>query len=998
MTEDFKIAYQGWGGDANPMDQPQAQNDIDTSTGFQLYDKPGIEPGTGDYNWFYGNGQLEISAEHGHDELAEHAGVQVNQPGPSALGRVEVEQGRAHWLVSGNIALKGLAKQLKDYTKHVGWRWGGLASLDGNPISDEFMPKKAMYFYGNDDNVSILADIKHCHVPTKRIVLQGKTATVESDTIPEGVRQWIKDAGYKLAEYPGGGNMNDMIKNHSPLGEDLEMYDMGAQSVKDMTATPDDDGWLHYDGKRFKTYEEYLKYKADLTKNLDTPVENSGQFPLAPDMDKPLPNNHTDRQPFIDPVSSVQVQSRHEAAKVDGFGRYASAWDFDTDKNRYYVAYSGEKPVGYTVMEDDGTLVMSHVLEAYQRQGHGSNMIEAVKADYSVVRTGILTSMGEGLAKKNGFVKGPDGVWEASAWSFKIAAPMPKDMIQAPIPFIFDIDKDEIVIGQPGSHTSDVPGEFTPGGIVEGEYNPGGKVTVSTSTNMPWTVRHFVDLWYWSYPQMEVKGVELVDIDGKKTKLAGSAIISSMDVGHYLRRLAMADPAVDRSYKALADAGGKVYVVGGAVRDALLQKQPKDIDLMVAGLPEEVVAHVLSKLDGNVDLTGKSFGVYRYRVAGHEVEIALPRTEKSTGDKRTDFDFKVDHELPVEADLERRDFTANAMAVSLDDGKLIDPFEGAKDIEDKKLQTVHPDSFKEDPTRLVRALVASSRHGLAPTEQTRMQMDENAHRLGLESPDRIGAEMDKLMRSSNPAGAIRLAKETGMLKHLIPELHNHFDFDQNNPHHNHTLGQHTLSVLEGVQDASDDPDLRMAALFHDLGKPKSAWRNPDTGFNHYYRGPQGQGDNHEDVGVEIAGNRLNALRWPKKRTQYVQHIIQHHMFPAFDSERGARRFINKVGDEHADDLMTFRHADQYGKGTDEYQDTKTPVAIMRGHVQSVRNAGSATGQADLAITGRDIMQHLGIPPGPAVGQALQRATEKVLEDPTFNNRNDLLNYLSDGPT
>lgn len=458
----------------------------------------------------------------------------------------------------------------------------------------------------------------------------------------------------------------------------------------------------------------------------------------------------------------------------------------------------------------------------------------------------------------------------------------------------------------------------------------------------------------------------------------------------------MADPAADRAYRALSEAGGKVYVVGGAVRDALLHKNPKDIDLLVTGLPGDVVNHVLGQLEGNVDLTGKSFGVYRYRVAGHEVEIALPRTEKSTGDKRTDFDFNVDHQIPVEADLQRRDFTANAMAVSLDDGKLIDPFKGSRDISERKLETVIPDSFREDPTRLVRALVASSRHGLIPTERTRMQMGENSHRLGLESPDRIGAELDKLMRSENPAQAIRLARETGLLKHLIPELHNHFDFDQNNPHHNHTLGQHTLSVLEGVQNVSSDPDLRMAALFHDLGKPDSAWRNPETGSNHYYRGPNGEGNNHETVGSDIAGNRLTALRWPKGRTQRIQHLIQHHMFPAFDTERGARRFINRVGDEHADDLLTLRHADMYGKGTDDYQDTKTPVADMRQLVNDVRASGSATSQADLPINGRDIMQFFDMKPGPQVGQMLQRATEKVLEDPTFNNRDMLLNYLAHG--
>lgn len=1002
MTNNSKTSYQGWGTDAYPAEEPQAMTDTDDSTGFMFYDKPEVELGTGDYNFFFGNGQLEVSKDHSHDELAEHTGVQANKPGPSALGKVEVEQGRAHWLVSGNIALKGLAKRLKEYTKQAGWRWGGLASLDGNPISDEFMPKKAMY-YGEREGSLVLSHVPIPDCELGHIVIQGKTAKYYNDfpEFQEGIKEWASDFGYKLAEYPGGGDMNDRIKNHEEGGgEDLDMFDLGANSVREEDANPKgkEEGPYTYNGIKFNSYEDYLEYKKNLTKDLDTPVPGSGHFPEAPDMDLTLPNNFTDRQPFTYPVASIITTDSHEASRVSGYDLYSNLWQFDNPAHRHYVAYLDGKAVGYQVMGSDGAIIMAHIDEDYRRRGIFGQFLSYAQRDYGVVFSKAASEYGARAMQHYGFVEVTRGVYVLDKnWITKTAVQMPKDMIEASVPFIYDIDADTITLGHIGTQTGDIPGKFTPGGIVEGEYAPGGKVTISTNTNMPFTTRHLIDLWYWQHPQMEVTSVEMVDLDGKSTKLAGSARISSMDVGQYLKTLAMADPAVDRAYKALKDAGGKVYVVGGAVRDALLQKQPKDIDLMVQGLPSQVVSHVLGKLEGNVDLTGKSFGVYRYRTAGHEVEIALPRTEKSTGNKRTDFDFNIDENIPVEADLQRRDFTANAMAVSLDNGKLIDPFNGAKDIDDKKLQTVSPNSFKEDPTRLVRGLVAASRHGLIPTEELRGQMAENAHRLDLESPDRVGAEMDKLMRSDNPTGAIRLAKETGLLKHLVPELHNHFDYDQNNSHHNHSLGDHTLGVLEGVQKSSSDPDLRLAALFHDLGKPASAWRDPETGQSHYYRGPNDIGDNHEEVGAEIAGNRLDALRWPKRRTQRIQHLIANHMYPDFSSAKGARKFINKVGDEHADDLMTLRNADREGKGTSEWQGLD-PVARQRALVNQVRQAGSATQQADLPITGKDIMEHLGISPGPAVGEALQRATDKVIEDPSFNNRNDLLNFLSDGPT
>jgi hypothetical protein len=191
---------------------------------------------------------------------------------------------------------------------------------------------------------------------------------------------------------------------------------------------------------------------------------------------------------------------------------------------------------------------------------------------------------------------------------------------------VYDVDKDTIAIGQPGQRTSDIPGEFTPGGIVEGVYEPGGKVVIHTMTNMPYSKRHLLDLWYWQVPHMEVTGLELQDASGATTKLAK---ISSTDVGTYIKQLAVTEPAVWNAYQALRKAGGSVYVVGGAIRDALLQKEPKDIDLMVTGVPSEEVNHILSGLPGRVDLTGKSFGVYRYKTKGNEVEIALPRTEKS---------------------------------------------------------------------------------------------------------------------------------------------------------------------------------------------------------------------------------------------------------------------------------------------------------------------------------------------------------------------------------
>lgn len=951
-----RLAYPGFGGDAYPAETPQYQNDLDSR---YQHDEP-VDPASGDYNVFYGGGQLHVSPHHEHDELRGHAGITEDHTGPMAVGTVSVDRGRATWSIGGNVALRGLARVFKDYTKQVGWQWGGLTRLDGEPIDDDFAPKKSM----------VLRD--HEFAVDRPFALQGKTAFVGKD-FSEEMREALRSAGYRVAEYPGGGNMNDMLKNESPAGEDYEIFNRGENGGP--LKTQDEDvptGTFKCPdcGEIFHRWNEYLVHrKYELPEGDDEP---ESKFPPLPDYDKTLPNNWRPRQPFVMPLASVKDAERYEE-----FDDFADLLGIRIDSHvrsavRHYGAFRNGEMVGVATVE--GTVL--RFLGGRTTLDRASLLV-ALQTHYSVLEAVEDEAVAEDL-RVAGFVRHEsDYRWAAGQ--------QPKDMIDRPLPFIYDVQEDKIVVGHPGGRHADIPGKFTPGGIIEGDYLPGGKVHIHTMTNIPYTVRHMLDLWYWSFPHMEVTGVELHDSAGNKTKLAGSDKLSTVDVGHYIKQVAATDPAAWNAFQALRKAGGEVYVVGGAVRDALLQKEPKDIDLMVTGVPPEQVHRVLAGLPGRVDLTGKSFGVYRYNTRGHEVEIALPRTETSTGDRRVDFDVKVDHELPVEDDLLRRDFTVNAMAVNLNDGTLVDPYGGAHDIEQRALRTTHPSSFVEDPTRVLRALVMNSRYGFQPDEETRAQMAAHGHKLSNESWDNMNKIMDKLMVADNPARGIRLAQETGVLQHVFPEVAHNFDFDQNNPHHNFTLGDHLLNVVEGVAEHSKDPDLRLAALLHDIGKPSSAWTNPETGSNHYYRGPEGQGDNHEIVGAHMADKRLREMKYPVARIKRIKHLIEHHMFPAFSSAKGARKFLHRVGDEHADDLLTLRYADQRGKGqSPEELAARTHVDEQRGLVEQVRSAQEPTNQSALMINGSDVIA-LGVKPGPAVGQILRRLTDDVVEDPRLND-------------
>jgi tRNA nucleotidyltransferase (CCA-adding enzyme) len=963
-----RLAEFGFGGDAYPAEMPQVAEDRSLRDLYN-HDEPDYEPGSAEYNFFYGNGQLHVSPHHDHDQLRSHAGVPNDHTGPVAVGYASVSRGRATWAVESNVSLRGLHRILRDYTKQVGWKWGGMTTLEGEPVDDDFAPKKSMKLRDNESG--------EMHTWTK----QGSTAYVGEDFSPE-MKAALKDAGYKVADYPGGSNMTDQMTNYSPMGEDLEQYNLGDNGADFPERNPDRErptGTFQCPecGRIMADWGKYLVHRKDEHKDFE-PIED-GKFPEL-NMDVPLPPHFRDRQPWVMPLASY-----HEASRLDDINDYAPFYGFDTDDGyRHYGAFLNGQIVGYAVVR----LASNEVGFVYTRpqvrgRGVGSALLGALQAEYPELITGSWSDEGARLLQRSGFVHLGKQQWKWAAGS------EPKDMIQQAVPFIYDVNEDQIVIGQPGQRTGDLmtPGKFTPGGIVEGTYEPGGKVVVRTMTNTPYSTRHLLDLWYWELPHMKVTGVEMQDDAGNKTKLAAK---TAAEVGSYVKTLALADPAVWGAYQALKKAGGKVYAVGGAVRDALMNEPVNDVDLLVTGLPTEAVSHALENLPGRVDLTGKSFGVYRYKVKGAEVEVALPRTETSTGDTRREFDVRVDHNLPVEDDLLRRDFTINSMAVDMDTGRLVDPYGGADDIEHRRLRTTHPSSFEEDPTRMIRALVMTSRYGLHPTEQTRHEMAANAERLPLESADNKQGIIEKWFKAPDPARGVRLAHETGILKHIFPEVETHWGFDQNNPHHHHPLGEHLLNVLENVSHESSDPDLRLAALLHDVGKPASAWTNPDTGFNHYYKGPNGEGDDHETVGADLAERRLEALRWPKARTNRIKHLIQHHMFPAFSSPTGARKFLHRVGDEHADDLLTFRWADQHGKGQSPAElAARTSVDKQRGLVEQVRSAQQPTTQSALAINGNDI-KSLGVKPGPAIGIILRNLTDAVVEDPALNTRDALL--------
>ncbi len=450
------------------------------------------------------------------------------------------------------------------------------------------------------------------------------------------------------------------------------------------------------------------------------------------------------------------------------------------------------------------------------------------------------------------------------------------------------------------------------------------------------------------------------------------------------------------------------YLVGGAVRDELLGLDSKDADFLVPGvdtgqLRERLAPHgrvedlvVAGRLVG-VRLHPRDAAVRALAPAG--IELAPPRKEVSTGPGRHDFEIVADASLSVEDDMRRRDFTVNAMARRLDTGELVDPLGGRDDLAARRLRTVSPQSFREDPLRLVRALRFVSQLGFEPDEELLRQMREEAPAVALVSGERIGGglaadglgELSKLLLGAEPARALRLARDTGILVELLPELAPAIGFDQESRYHDLTVDEHTFAVVQAAADLGFSLPVRLGALLHDVGKPQSAWRGQD-GRLHYYAKPGVADRGHDQIGADLAARALSRLRYPNDLRSHVVKIVRRHMFQVGKGdERRARRFLRRNGEQLAYDLLDHKQADLLGKrGSEGEPPPEGELDALSRFREVVRSQVSQPHRlADLAVDGNDLIE-LGYEPGPRLGHVLNELLDEVVDEPELNTREELL--------
>ncbi|PIR17578.1 MAG: hypothetical protein COV46_03675 [Deltaproteobacteria bacterium CG11_big_fil_rev_8_21_14_0_20_49_13] len=437
--------------------------------------------------------------------------------------------------------------------------------------------------------------------------------------------------------------------------------------------------------------------------------------------------------------------------------------------------------------------------------------------------------------------------------------------------------------------------------------------------------------------------------------------------------------------KIIHEAGGEIYEVGGSVRDELLGHPKKDSDYLVTGIPLEKLSQILRPF-GTVTFVGKSFGVLKFspfNEKGVIHDIAIPRKEVSTGGGHRDFDVSYDHTLPVFVDLSRRDFTINAMAKDLRTGEIIDPFGGKDDIKRKTLRQVFKEAFKEDPLRLLRAIQFAARFDLKIDPETLASMEANAELIKTVSGERIIDEIRKLFLAERPSRGFELMDRTGVLPFVFPEISACKGIKQDK---GHDVYEHTMIVLDAA--ASDhliqhrgDLELMLAAIFHDVGKAKTARFVPEQKRVAFF--------GHQIVSKRIAKKRMDALKVTVigVNPENVLTLIENHMFEtkSFYSDKAIRRFVAKTGKDLIMKLVDMRIADNRGG---KYPAGVGGVLKLKKRIIEELEKKPPFGPKDLAMNGHDLME-MGIKSGPLMGKVIKGLMELVLDDPGLNTKEQL---------
>lgn len=422
----------------------------------------------------------------------------------------------------------------------------------------------------------------------------------------------------------------------------------------------------------------------------------------------------------------------------------------------------------------------------------------------------------------------------------------------------------------------------------------------------------------------------------------------------------------------------QIYLVGGAVRDLLLGKTTKNWDFTTSATPDEIL-----KLfpDGFYNNQFGTVGVAQ-NINSEQLIFEVTTFRKESDYKDSRHPEKIEWAKTVEEDLARRDFTINALAY--DGEKIIDLYEGQKDLKAKLIRAVGDADkrFQEDALRLIRAIRLATQLEFLIEEKTRQSITKNSELIKNISFERIRDEFFKILASDHPAEGVLFLRSTGLLAQILPEVDNCFAVQQKSPkrHHIYDVGTHLVMSLKHCP--STDVITRFATLLHDIGKAETFRKDEKTELITFY--------NHEVAGTNQTIKIADRFKLSKKDKEKLVTLVQHHQFTVSEvqTDKAVRRFIKNVGVDNLDDMIALRIGDRIGSGASE---TSWRFDLFKKRLEEVQKEPFKV--TDLKIDGNDVMKELKIKPGPEIGKILNTLFDEVAEKKLANEKKVLIEKL-----